>query len=100
MAASASNCLLNPYSTPETLDASITLSGRRVTAKAARAQRILGHAIEYLTDEFVKDGQSHSANHDLLEAVKLLMALNRQAYHDCSEVPTFGERMRAMLRLA
>jgi hypothetical protein len=35
-----------------------------------------------------------------LQAVQLLMALNRQVYFECPEAPTFGERCRALLRLA
>jgi hypothetical protein len=34
-----------------------------------------------------------------LEAVQLLMALNRQVYFECPEVPTFGERCRMLLHL-
>jgi hypothetical protein len=34
-----------------------------------------------------------------LEAVQLLMALNRQVYFECPVVPSVGERCRALLRL-
>jgi hypothetical protein len=34
-----------------------------------------------------------------LEAVRLLMALNRQIYFECPEVPTLGDRCRALLHL-
>jgi hypothetical protein len=34
-----------------------------------------------------------------LQAVQMLMALNRQVYFECPELPTFGERCRAMLHL-
>jgi hypothetical protein len=34
-----------------------------------------------------------------LEAVRLLMALNRQVYFECPEVPSFRERFRALLHL-
>jgi len=34
-----------------------------------------------------------------LEAVQLLMALNRQVYFECPVVPTLGERLRAALNL-
>jgi hypothetical protein len=72
---------------------------RRITPRAGRALEILGHAIEYLTDEFVHEGTSLSADHEQLQAVQLLMALNRQVYFECPEVPTFGERCRALLHL-
>jgi hypothetical protein len=68
---------------------------RRIPPQAGRALEILGHAIEYLTDEFVHQGGSHSAGDGQLKAVQLLMALNRQIYYECPEVPTLGERWRA-----
>jgi len=69
---------------------------RRITPQAGR---VLGHAIEYLTDEFVNRGGSFSAHDGQLEAVRLLMALNRQVYFECPEVPSFRERFRALLHL-
>lgn len=72
---------------------------RRVTPQAGRALEILAHAIEYLTDEFVHQGLSASSNNAQLEAVQMLMALNRQVYFECPVVPSFGERCRALLRL-
>ena len=70
---------------------------RRIGPEAGRALEILGHAIEYLTDEFVHEGLEFSAKNEQLEAVQLLMALNRQVYFECPEVPSFGERCRALL---
>jgi hypothetical protein len=72
---------------------------RRITPQAGRALEILGHAIEYLADEFVHQGGSFSAHDSQLEAVQLLMALNRQVYFECPEIPSFGERCRALLHL-
>ena len=72
---------------------------RRITPQAGRALEILGHAIEYLADEFVYQGGSFSAHDSQLEAVQLLMALNRQVYFECPEIPSFGERCRALLHL-
>jgi|ERR1035437_409343 hypothetical protein len=72
---------------------------RRIDPQAGRALEKLGHAIEYLTDEFVHQGRSISAKDPQLEAVKLLMALNRKVYFECPEVPTFAERWRSLLRL-
>jgi hypothetical protein len=72
---------------------------RRISPKAGRALEILGHAIEYLTDEFVHSGGSLSAHTTQLEAVQLLMAINRQVYFECPEVPSLGERWRAMVHL-
>ncbi len=65
---------------------------RRISAEAGHALELLGHAIEYLTDEYVHAGGDFSAADPRIEAIQLLMALNRQIYFDCPEVPSFGER--------
>ena len=70
---------------------------RQITPQAGKALEKLSHAIEYLTDEFVQSGASFSANNSQLEAVQLLMALNRRVYFECPEVPTLGERLRSLL---
>jgi len=70
---------------------------RRITPEAGHALEKLGHAIEYLTDEFVHQGGTFSRHNPQLEAVQLLMALNRQVYYECPEVLTFGERLRALM---
>ena len=72
---------------------------RRITPEAGHALEILGHAIEYLTDEFVHDGGSLSPTDNRIKAVQLLMALNRQVYFECPEVPSFAERCRSFLHL-
>jgi len=70
---------------------------RRISPEAGRALEILGHAIEYLTDEYVHEGGSFAAHDPRLEAVQLLMARNREVYFSCPEVPTFSERVRSWL---
>jgi hypothetical protein len=70
---------------------------RRIAPQAGRALEILGHAIEYLSDEFVHAGGCFSAHNAQVEAVQLLMAANRQIYFACPEVPTMGERWRALV---
>jgi len=84
---------------PASSSAARTRSGRRrrITPQAGRALEVLGHAIEYLADEFVHRGGSFSAHDSQLEAVQLLMALNRQVYFECPEIPSFGERWHALL---
>ena len=72
---------------------------RRTTPEAGHALEILGHAIEYLTEEFVYEPGSLSAGNAQLQAVQILMALNRQVYFECPEMPTFAERCRALLHL-
>jgi len=98
MAASALNGFSSTASQVES--AGRVCRRRRMTPQSARALQKLGHAIEYLTDEFVSSGQSYALNNDLLEAVRLLMALNRQVFLECPELPTWNERLRAALRLA
>jgi hypothetical protein len=72
---------------------------RHIDPASGRALEILGHAIEYLTDELVHSGVLISANDPQVEAVQLLMALNRQVYFECPAVRTFGDRRRSFLRL-
>jgi|SRR6266702_2494113 len=71
---------------------------RRVSREAGHALEILGHAIEYLSDEFVHEGGAFNAHNPQLEAVQLLMALNRQVYFECPEVLTIRERCRSFLQ--
>jgi len=70
---------------------------RRISPEAGRAIEILGHAIEYLADEFVYTGGALSARDGQVEAMQLLMVANRKIYFACPEIPTVGERFRAWL---
>lgn len=70
---------------------------RRVSREAGHALEILGHAIEYLSDEFVHEGGALTAHNPQLEAVQLLMSLNRQVYFECPQVPTIRERLDSFL---
>ena len=72
---------------------------RKISPEPGRALEILGHAIEYLTDEYVHAGGFLSANDGQMNAVEILMAANRQIYFACPEVPTLGERCRSLLHL-
>ena len=72
---------------------------RRISPQAGHALEILGHAIEYLTDEFVHEGGTFSPNNAQLQAVQLLMAVNRQVYFECPEVPPLGKRILSMLHI-
>jgi hypothetical protein len=72
---------------------------RRISPQAGRALEILGHAIDYLIDEYVHQGGTFCAGDPQVHAVQLLMALNRQIYFECPEVPTLKERCRAFLHL-
>ena len=73
---------------------------RRINSEAGHALEILGHAIEYLTDEYVHTGKTFSASDPEVRAVQLLMSLNRQIYLECPIVPTLAERIRAFLHLS
>lgn len=70
---------------------------RRITPEAGHALELLGHAIEYLTDEFVAANGSLEAHNPQIEAIQLLMARNRRVYFECPEVPTLRERWIAFL---
>ena len=64
---------------------------RSIDPRSGHALVILGHAIEYLTDEFIHEGGFFDANRGQIDAIQLLMALNRQIYMACPEAPTFTQ---------
>jgi hypothetical protein len=61
-------------------------ASRRITPEAGFALEILGHAIEYLADEYLHETALlptvHSAD-PRMEAMRLLMAANREVYYSC-----------------
>jgi hypothetical protein len=74
---------------------------RTISPEAARALKILGHAIEYLANEFLHDDAPPGHDNPRLQAVRLLMALNRQTYFECPMEPvalSFRERCREIFR--
>jgi hypothetical protein len=71
---------------------------RNISPTSGRALEILGHAIEYLTDELVNRIQPVDAHHPQAEAIQVLMAANRQVYYECPIRLTFTERLRAFFR--
>ena len=81
------------------------LRRRRISQEAGRALEILGHAIEYLIDENVYAADARSlpigrlGQMGQMEAVQLLMKINRQIYLECPEVPSVWERWRSLLGL-
>ncbi len=85
--------------TPAAVTGRSVMHRRRISPEAGHALEILGHAIEYLTDEFVRAGGSVSAYDGQVEAVQLLMRLDREIYFACPEMPTFADRLRALLHL-
>jgi hypothetical protein len=73
---------------------------RRITPQAGHALEILAHAIEYLADESVHERPGVFDREGPLEAMRILMAVNRQIYFECPEIPTFGQRFRKLLHLS
>ncbi|WP_348261408.1 hypothetical protein P8935_16580 [Telmatobacter sp. DSM 110680] len=73
---------------------------RHISPQAGRALEILGHAIEYLTDEYLQEAEEISAHDPNVQAIQLLMALNREIYYACPLQPTFTERVRGFFHLA
>ncbi len=69
---------------------------RRISPDAGHALEKLGHAIEYLADEFVHNGGDLRQHDPQVEAVQLLMALNREVYFSCPEIPSLGEKLRSI----
>ncbi len=99
MAATTTTGFSIPASAQAVSTARVRSNRRRISPQAGHALEILAHAIEYLTEEYVHTGLKFSARNEQLEAVQLLMALNRQVYFECPEVPSFSERCRALLHL-
>ena len=54
---------------------------------------ILGHAVEYLTDELVHEGGAFSANNAQVKAIQILMAKNREIYLACPLQLTVHEKI-------
>lgn len=98
MAASTTSGILISAPVDSAAGGSSRLSRRRITREARRALTILSHAIEYLSGELSAGSDSLLPRKDQVQAVQLLMALNRQVYLECPEVPSFAERWRALLR--
>jgi hypothetical protein len=70
---------------------------RRLTPEGGRGLEILGHAIEYLEDEYAADSAALGILPDTdpqLEAIDLLKGLNREIYFSGSEVQPPFRRVR------
>jgi hypothetical protein len=99
MAFSMTTDFFLPITTPAASVAQARNIRHRITHQAGHALEKLGHAIEYLTDEFVHRGGEVSSSNGELQAVQLLMAKNRQVYFECPIVPTIGKRLRGVFHL-
>lgn len=71
---------------------------RRITPDAGRGLEKLGHALEYLADEFVRDGCAVVEDYGRLQAIQLLAALNRQIYFACGVEPTMRDRVQSLVQ--
>jgi hypothetical protein len=70
---------------------------RQLSREAARALEILGHAIEYLADEYAADPAAKGplGNADpRVQAIQVLKALNRSIYFSGTEVQPVFRRIR------
>lgn len=74
------------------------MARRRIDPKSGHALEILGHAIEYLTDEHIHGGGPLSASDGRIQAIQLLMKINREIYYQCPEVPNLLDRCLSILR--
>ena len=70
---------------------------RQPTRESGRALEVLGHAIEYLADEYAVDSRSKGplGNADpRIEAIQLLKKINRQIYLSTAVAPVPFHRVR------
>ena len=70
---------------------------RQLSQEEGRAIEILGHAIEYLADEYCADAQPKGrlGNADpRIAAIQTLKALNRSIYYSAAEVEPALTRMK------
>ena len=98
MAANATAFPGNHLERVQTVRAANVNRTRRISPRAGRALEMLGHAIEYLADEFAHQRKQVSIDDPQVQAIQLLMGLNRQIYFQCPVVPTLGERIRNFFR--
>ena len=71
---------------------------RRITPEAGRGLEKLGHALDYLVDEFVHDGCRFTEDRSRLRAIDLLASLKHEIYFSCGIEPTLRERIQALFR--
>jgi hypothetical protein len=67
---------------------------RRITPQAGFALQALGHAIEYLADEYVHAAGSIPSIYSTdprVEAIQMLMAANREVYYGCPVMPSLSQ---------
>lgn len=86
------------------VDASLAIATRHstrprsISRSAGHALEILGHAIEYLSDQYVEESGADAIAAGQLEAIQILMAANRSIYFDCPERVGALDRLSAVYR--
>lgn len=74
---------------------------RKFSPQEGRALETLGHAIEYLADEYALECRSLPGCHKPpeIEAIRILMACSREVYFSGKPSPTLAEQLRGWLGL-
>lgn len=97
MGTAALPAIVNPQKGFAAAEGAATRRLRSISPQAGRALEILGHAIEYLTDEYMHERGFLNPADARMEAVQMLMRLNREVYFQCPVAPTFSEYCRELL---
>ena len=97
MAASLSSISVDAFALVSPVPAAYPDRPRHITFSAGRALEMLGHAIEYLSDEYFCGEPSVALERAHLEAVQILMSLNHDVYFACPPVMTLRERWHSFL---
>lgn len=71
---------------------------RSISRSAGHALELLGHAIEYLADQYVEQPATDAVATAQLEAIRILMAVNRSIYFESPEKVNLLDRLGAMCR--
>jgi hypothetical protein len=87
-----------PLNEAAAMDRKRTSFRRKITPEVGRGLEKLGHAVEYLTDEFVHDGCRFAEDRARLHAIELLASLKRQIYGSCGIEPTLRQRVQGLFR--
>ena len=75
---------------------------RQISPQIGRALEALGHAIEYLADEYaLQVGTSASLHTEdpQVQSIQMLKAASRTVYYECPVAPTFRERLHGLATL-
>ncbi len=93
----ADTLFLTSFNSGTATDSSGVMKRRSIDPRTGDALVILGHAIEYLTDEVIFEGGSLTANRGQIDAIQLLIRSNREIYMACPEAPSIGSWLRSFL---